>query len=41
MYVVFNKVEDEKFEYEVKTVNGNSFSRHFDKKQEKGPKIEL
>ena len=35
MYVVFNKVENEKFESKVKTGNGNSFSRHFDEKSEK------
>jgi len=41
MYVVFNKVEEEKFESEVKTGNGNSFSRYFEEKPEKRPKIEL
>jgi len=35
------KVEDEKFESEVKTGNVNSFSRHFDEKPGKWPKIEL
>jgi len=39
--VVFNKVEDEKFESEVKTGNRYSFSHHFDEKPEKRPKIEL
>ena len=32
MYIVTNKVEDEKFESEVKTRNRSSFSRHFDEK---------
>jgi len=30
MYVVSNKVDDEEFEYEMKTATGSSFSRHFD-----------
>jgi len=34
MYVVVNKVEDEKFESQVKTGNGNSFSRYFDETPE-------
>jgi len=41
MYVIFNKFEDEKFESEVNTGNGNSLSRYFDEKPGKWPKIEL
>jgi len=40
-YVVFNKVENEKLESDVKTGNANSFSRHFDEKPEKLLKIEF
>jgi len=39
MYVVFNKVEDEKFESEIKTGNENSFSCHFDENRKKAPKL--
>jgi len=41
MYTVSNKVEGAKFESEVKTGNGSSFSRHFGEKQQKRPIIGL
>jgi len=41
MFVVFNTVEDEKFESEVKTGNGNTFSRHFEENHKNGPKLKF
>jgi len=38
-FVVSNKVDDEEFESEEKTGNGNSFVRHFDEKPPKTAEI--